>query len=42
VEKTPQCGGEKTHGKIDLLCVVQVQGTRGAIYIDKGDRDSVT
>jgi hypothetical protein len=42
MEKLPQCGGEENHGKTYLLCGGLVQGTRGTIYIGKGDRDSVT
>jgi hypothetical protein len=41
-KKLPQCGEEKNHGKTDLLCVVQVQGTMETIYIDKEDRDKIT
>jgi hypothetical protein len=38
----PNVEEKKNHGKTDVLYVVQVQGTRGSIYIGKGDRDRVT
>jgi hypothetical protein len=41
-KKLPQYGGQKNHGKTDLLCGVlyRVQGVL-FIYIGKGDRDMV-
>ena len=40
-KKLPQCEGEKSHEKTDILCVVQVQNTSEHICIGKGGRDRV-